>query len=176
MARRGGRGPMQFGTSRIGWGASASPAAYAMGRAYGSVPRSRQAGTRTGGPGYRRILNPWGNNIPSPSGMGLAGIGRSNFRQGRLRPGRRMPTQAPDEIRIDYPANDPRMWPIEGGKRILLFQAAKANWNNTVVNHAFVRAGYPQVNSPVFSGTDQQYAEATTVTTVSLPPGATPYG
>ena len=147
MVPRSGVGPMQFGRSTIGWGASASPAAYAMGRAYGQLPRSRASGTAGGA---RRILNPWGNNIPKPG---------PNVNISRTRPGgRRMPVQSPDEIRIDYPANDPRQWPIQGGKIIQFAPAAKANFNNTVVNHAFTRGGYSPVVSPTYSGTDKSYA------------------
>jgi hypothetical protein len=167
MAKRNGAagkgvGPMQFGKSTIGWGASASPAAYAMGRAYGSIPTSRTAGTQRSarGGGYRRILNPWGNNVPKASAVGANGIGQSKFQLNfKAVGGRRMPIQAPDQIRIDYPANDPRRWPIAGGKTLIFNQAGKANRHNALVNHAYVRAGYGQYNSPTYSGTDAQYAE-----------------
>jgi hypothetical protein len=75
-----------------------------------------------------------------------------------------MNTQSPEEIRIDYPANDPRQWPIAGGKIVQFAQAAKANFNNSVVDRAFARAGYPLVQSyPTFTGTDAQYADVQNV-------------
>lgn len=156
--RASGVGPMQFGRSTIGWGASASPAAYAMGRAYGSIPRSAASGTS--GAGLRRILNPWGNNYPKPSAMGANSIGQTRARNSNIRGGRRAPTQSSDELRMIYPANDPRLWPIAGGKRIVMFQAAKANFWNTAVDRAFMRGGYElQQSYPIFTGTDQQYAD-----------------
>lgn len=145
--RSSGVGPMGFGRSTIGWGASASPAAYAMGRAYGSLPVSRAAGTSRTPGNARRILNPWGNNVPKSNKLNMG-----------IRGGRRMPTAAPDLIRIDYPANDPRCWPIAGGKIVIFNQAEKANRHNAILNHAYVRAGYAQYNSPTVSGTDTHFA------------------
>lgn len=166
--RASGVGPMQFGRSTIGWGASASPAAYAMGAAYGRLPRSRSAGTAPG-PGYRRILNPWGNNVPKASAVGANsnGITPSTSRNRTSGSGRRMGIQDPSEIRIDYPANNPAAWPILGGKRVIFDQAGKANRHNKVVNYAFVRGGYAQYVSPQFVGTDASYAKQSTVPTVA---------
>lgn len=178
--RSSGVGPMQFGRSTIGWGASASPAARAMGAVYGQIPRSVASGTLTGRNGggragalgasgaYRRILNPWGNNVPKVSARNANAIGQTPFRLNFAPKGaRRMPTQAPDEIRIDYPANDPRRWPIAGGKTLIYNQAEKANRHNAYVNHSFVRGGYAQYNSPTYSGSDESYAIASKVTTVA---------
>lgn len=195
MAKRGGRrrssavrtaagnrgkpfvvGPMNFGMSQIGWGASASPAARAMGVTYGQIPRNvvvgnypggRMGGGLPGNPGitgsYKKILNPWGNNVPKWSATRANGIGQSPA-YGRVKPlgGRKSAAQDPNEIRIDYPANDPRFWPIAGGKIVIWEQAAKANQHNTIVDRAFARGGYAlQQSFPTFSGSDVSYAEAT---------------
>jgi len=138
---------MQFGSSNLKWGGAASPAAYAMGAAYGRLPRSSASGTaRRGG---ARILAPWGNALPK-SGVKL------KLRTGG---GRSMPTPDPTVFAIQYPANDPRRWPIAGGKIVIWQQAAKANRHNAIVNHAFVRGGYPSYSSPTYSGSDASYAE-----------------
>lgn len=146
MARKG-IGPMQFGSSNLRWGGAASPAAYAMGAAYGRLPRSTASGTS--GKGLRRILAPWGNAV------GLKGPKLKLHTGG----GRRVPTPDPLLFAIPYPANDPRRWPIEGGKIVIFQQAAKANRHNAIVNHAFVRSGYPSYSSPTYSGSDASYAE-----------------
>lgn len=138
---------MQFGSSNLKWGGAASPAAYAMGAAYGRLPVSRASGTaRRGG---QRILAPWGNAVALPGRkMGL-----------RTGGGRRMPTPNPTLFGMAYPANDPRRWPIAGGKIVIFAQAAKANRQNAIVNHAFVRGGYPSYTSPTYSGSDASYAD-----------------
>lgn len=175
---RSGVGPMQFGRSRIGWGASASPAAYAMGAAYGRLPRSVASGTMTGSgrrggaahagsTNYRTILNPWGNNVPKRSAAGTNGIGQSSFRLSTGKGARRMPSQTQDEIRIDYIPNDPRVWPIAGAKTVIYDQAGKANRHNTIVNNAFVRGGYHQYNSPTVTGTDTDLAKVSVVPKVA---------
>lgn len=167
-------GPMNFGRSQIGWGASSSPAARAAGAVYGQLPRSFASGTmpygRMGGgtkgnPGitgaYRRILNPWGNNVPKLTARNTNGIGQTGWAP-RVRPvgGWKAGAQDPTEISIDYPANDPRMWPIAGGKRIIMFQAAKANFVNKIVDRAFFRGGYDlQQSYPTFTGSDETYAK-----------------
>lgn len=138
------RSPMQFGSSTLRWGGAASPAAYRMGAAYGRLPISSASGTRGA-----RLLAPWGTAQPKRNpGLRL-----------RTGGGRRVPTQSPDELRMIYPANDPRRWPIQGGKTVIFNQAGKANRHNIIVNNAFVRAGYPQYNSPTYSGSDASYAD-----------------
>jgi hypothetical protein len=85
----------------------------------------------------RRVLNPWGNNV--------AQLGRSVAKPTRrgavVRP-------KPDSSlwSMKYPKNDPKQWPVEGGKHgsPSAMTQAKADWNNRVVNAAYKRAGYPE--------------------------------
>jgi hypothetical protein len=89
------------------------------------------------GGAVRRVLNPWGNNVPK--------LGRtSGVRKGGGAV--RRPKPDPQVWSMKYPANDPLQWPIVGGKHGSPsgMTQAKANFNNGAVNRAYKRAGYPE--------------------------------
>lgn len=85
----------------------------------------------------RRVLNPWGNNVPK-MGRGIT--------LGRKAHGVSRPKADSSLWSIDYPKNDPLQWPVQGGKRGSPsgMTQAKANFNNRATNQAYKRAGYPE--------------------------------
>lgn len=128
-----------IGRTPIGFGASASPQALAAGRAYGSIPRSTAAGTLTSTSrgslttgSYRKILSPWGNNVPQRTGLGSK---ISSVRTG----GRSSPSPSAELFGINYPPNSPAMWPIEGSKNFQFDLSGKATRHNQHVNNAYLR-------------------------------------
>lgn len=84
-----------------------------------------------GGRKAKRTLNPWGKNTPQGTKSKAAPSG-SAVRRG---------TPAADLFKMNYPANDPAQWPIEGGKRASATAPtqAKADFHNAAVNHAYLR-------------------------------------
>jgi len=109
--------------------------------------RGSQTGARSrfggaAGASARRVLNPWGNAIPQPTGRRANAVGATvaRARTGR-RPAIALPKADPSVWSINYPKNDPAQWPIEGGKRgpASAMTQAKADVHNAAVNHAFQR-------------------------------------
>lgn len=107
-------------------------------RAYGSLPRSRNAGTIG-----RRILNPWGNNVAQPSARkaNASGVTPGSARSRGSGTARKRANPAADLFKMAYKANDPVAWPIEGGMRgsISAMSQDKADFHNAAVNQAYLR-------------------------------------
>lgn len=89
------------------------------------------------------VKTPWGQPIPKRS----AHRGRNSAVRTRGS-SRSKPTPDPSLRGMDYTPNDPLAWPIEvptSTAQLNLVSgnsAAKATWNNNVVNKAFQRGGY----------------------------------
>lgn len=116
--------------------------------AYGATPRGSQTGspnTKSIGASARkfaRTLNPWGFNVPKGSvPKGVSSAGGSNMRK---------PIPDPQLKGMDYPANDPLLWPVvpnwdgtytrqPSSSGISPEVIAK---NNSAVEEAYHRAGY----------------------------------
>jgi hypothetical protein len=115
--------------------------------AYGDTPK----GKLTGSPNkksigasarkFARTLNPWGFNVPKRGvPKGVSSPGGSSMRK---------PIPDPQLKGMDYPANDPLLWPVEIDKVNHTRQpsssginAAVIAKNNAAVEQAYHRAGY----------------------------------
>lgn len=81
-------------------------------------------------------MSPWGNNF-GRTGVGGGKVGGSSRRQN---------TPDPSLYSMDYTANDPLQWPVMPDGQTGLRRGptsgmtqAKADRNNLIVNHAFLR-------------------------------------
>lgn len=127
MARNKGVAARAIGSLRVGAGLSATRAA-GNPSGYGSFPRTSANGLAGGSKGTSRILYPSGPFVfPGKPGNRIGGNGG------------RTPTPAADLFHINYTPNDPRQWPIEGGKIVQFDLAGKATRRNEQVNFAYAR-------------------------------------
>lgn len=98
--------------------------------------------------GTPRVINPWGKPLSQTSVGRTTATGQST-RKGRAPSGSSRVKSTPDAslFGMSYKRNDPLAWPVEvpTATADLLFDKVtqdKADFNNTVVNAAFVRGGY----------------------------------
>ena len=87
--------------------------------------------SKLGGSKAKSTLNPWGKNTAQGTTRKAAPSGTA----------RKRGTPAADLFKMNYPANDPAQWPIEGDKRLspTAPTQAKADFHNAAVNHAYLR-------------------------------------
>ena len=115
------------------------------GRGYSSASATGSRSNALNSGGARRILNPWGNNVPQGTARKANAVGDTPFRSKVRNAGAvRRPTADRSLFGMDYKRNDPNHWPLEGGKADADsgMTQAKADFNNSAVNHAFKRGGY----------------------------------
>lgn len=90
----------------------------------------------------RKLINPWGKNVPMKfKRKSVVGRGQST----------RKSTPDSQLFGMQYPKNKPSQWPVEidfvnhtTQPSLSGYTSDVADTNNTAVNHAFKRAGYPE--------------------------------
>lgn len=117
----------------------------------------KQLGTKNGkaiGAAFKKFgktLNPWGPNVPQKTASGANGIGQTGRSRISSTTGSSTKKPVPDSsLRgMQYPKNDPLMWPVEPDFDNHTLPPSQSGITQTVIDnvnasieHAYTRDGY----------------------------------